>query len=178
MGHLSIVYGCIQGPAFRKNGDEMNRHNLATIDALPATDRHDTMPVLTRDMFNTPSDTPGYNVVVTTFGASSNHVETSWPAWLAKFERLLQNLYWEEVDVHLITELVGTHHFHWGLVQNQPSDDDEDVFDADVSMELELSGPDQWVFSGGPRDFYEELLPYQPQRSCNPGEPKRVERAE
>ncbi|HEY7092506.1 MAG TPA: hypothetical protein VH393_04970 [Ktedonobacterales bacterium] len=164
MGHLSIVFGCIVSGEEAGFLLEMQERNLAMIAALPATSREDTYPPLTRDMFSISSDAPGYGAVVTAFGASYNHIETGWPAWLAKFEGLLRQLYWENVEVYLRTELVGDHHYQWRILSpRRPREGDPAMTD-----DLPLWGRRRWAFSGGPRDFTEALRPRQPWQSCDP----------
>jgi len=167
MGHNSVVFGCILASEEAGILLEMHECNLATIAALPATSRDDVYPPLTRDMFSVPPETPGYNAVVTTFGASYNHVETAWPAWLAKFEGLLRRLYWDSVEVYLRTELVGNHHYHWRILSPRPPRDGDEAMTDD----LPLWGRRRWAFSGGPRDFTETLRPRQPWLSCDTNEP-------
>jgi hypothetical protein len=158
MGHNSIVFGCIVASEEAGIMLEMHEHNLATIAALPTSSRDDAYPPLTRDMFSIPSETPGYGSVVTAFGASFYQIETDWPAWLGKFEGLLRRLYWDNVEVHLRTELVGDHHYQWRILSPRRPRDGGPAMTED----LPLWGRRRWAFSGAPRDFTEALRPRQP----------------
>jgi hypothetical protein len=134
VSHISIVYGCIEGATYYADSSRYYRMNAELIAALPETDE---WPYLTRDLFAVPRDEHMFATQVVTFGASYNLVEWVWDVWLAKFEGLLRQMYWDAVHVHLRTELVGNHHYQW--VPTGVGD---------------LPGPvTVWEFTGGPRDF-------------------------
>ncbi len=134
MSHISIVYGCIEGATYYPDSSHYYRINAELIAALPETDE---WPYLTRDLFAVPRDEHMFRTQVVTFGASYNLVEWVWDVWLAKFEGLLRQLYWDAVYVHLKTEFVGDYQYQW--VPTGVGD---------------LLGPvTEWEFSGGPRNF-------------------------
>src|SRR4051794_25090327 len=78
------------------------------------------------------------------FGATFKEIEWEWDQWLDKFEHLLTHLFWDEVYLHLRTELtVGNYDYVYQAAYR------EDVFD-----EHEPPKPSSaWTFSGGPRAF-------------------------
>ncbi|MCU5788193.1 hypothetical protein [Alloalcanivorax marinus] len=126
MDNESIVYGCIKPLPF---GDERQRkascfHNRRAVRALPEADES---PFLGQDMFAFSADPGGggYQTQVIHFGQSYRAVEYEWAHWIAKFERLLKQMYWVSAVVHLDTELAGTHTFHWDCADDyhEPSDD-------------------------------------------------------
>ncbi|WP_426416791.1 hypothetical protein [Aestuariirhabdus sp. LZHN29] len=116
MDHESIVYGCIKDLPFG-NDREMwlrRKHNQRAIKSLPGMD---DWPFLSREMFaatgSMPTEASTYQTQVIHFGASYRAIEYEWEQWVAKFEQLLQSMYWVSVAVHLETELSGTHTFTW-----------------------------------------------------------------
>jgi hypothetical protein len=148
VSEIARVYGCIVGP----HGNLADWYGLyplnhATVQRLPT---QDDFPPLTRGMFTVPMDyaDPGaafYREQIIHFGASFNHLSEYWHLWLAKFERLLGQLYWSEVRVHLQMELNGEYDYQWRAGR-----------DAGAPPAWLCSPPEttmQWEFSGGPRDF-------------------------
>ena len=109
MGDITEVYGCIVGPSFYDQDIWMAEQNVARIAQLPEAD---TRPALTRDMFHIPQPSSLYIAQIIVFGAAYNRVEYVWDRWLAKFEALLQSLYWDTADVHLLTSLNRSYHYH------------------------------------------------------------------
>lgn len=115
MERESIVYGCIKDLPFGDDREMKVRrfHNQSAISRLPGMD---DWPFLSREMFAATSDQPmhgTYQTQVIHFGASYRSIEYEWEQWVAKFEQLLQSMYWVSVSVHLETELSGTHTFTW-----------------------------------------------------------------
>lgn len=105
MGHESTVYGGIVSPQWKgEDSERLQRHNQAIVLALP---EHDTWPFLTRPMFafaGTTVEGGRYRSQIIHFGATLKAVEWEWDAWLEKFERLLTQLFWHDVYLHLRTE--------------------------------------------------------------------------
>jgi hypothetical protein len=147
MGHISIVYGNIIGPAWRiEDYHKLHRLNKKIIDALPASD--ETFPWITRNMFLVPDPEKDkmYRNQVIVFGASYKSVEHEWREWLEKFDAILKQLYWVSATIHLETELVGNHKYEWLFDINQP-----DNWTSDNPQPTSMS-----TFSGGPRKFFED----------------------
>src|SRR5438552_9367686 len=134
MGHQSLVYGVIEvfpADPRRPEADERTRAALA---ALPEDDE---WPFLVRSMFSATFSehvSVAYLFRPAHFAASLKEVEGEWDEWLPKFERLLATLDGITAVVHLETELVGTHTYHWSRVNVG-------------------SWPPTWEFGGGPRAF-------------------------
>jgi hypothetical protein len=157
MGMESVVYGFIQGPRWPHqevhHGDprlEINQklrnkvhQNLSAISMLPEND--DEWPFLSRCMFSssTPSFQTTYKSQIIHFGASFKNIEWEWEEWLTKFEALLHTMYWDEVRLHLISEMFNSSfHYAW-------KDDNEE-------RAISPDHPDpvtHWTFSGEPRTF-------------------------
>lgn len=142
MGHLSIAYGCFTSPTFYDNSAELIALNARILAELP---EEDGRPPLTRDMFGEPSHVRKYGCAVTPFAFSYGTLEEAWGQWLEKFEALLRRLYWERAEAHLITELVGDHHYRWKVTGFEGPEIQGLVHPLDPVY--------QWDFSGGPRDF-------------------------
>ena len=70
------------------------------------------------------------------FAAEMKGIEEAWGEWLGKLEALLKGMEWTFATVHLETEQVGDHSYHWF------ADDPRDRVPV-----LE------WRFEGGPREF-------------------------
>ncbi|BCL81747.1 hypothetical protein ccbrp13_42120 [Ktedonobacteria bacterium brp13] len=167
MGMETVVYGFIQGPhwphevankydVFSKHSEkqlmymEIDRkltekvhHNLQALSALPEDD--DTWPFLSRSMFSSSTNSiqTTYKSQIIHFGASFKQIEWAWEEWLTKFEALLSTMYWDEVRVHLISEMfTSSFDYTW----------------EDDSKEKAIypNHPDpvaHWRFSGEPRTF-------------------------
>lgn len=116
MDQESIVYGCIKDLSldrFDETGIARRRVNRDVMLSLP--DAGDWQ-FLCREMFAIPSERPevnSYQTEVMHFGASYRAIEYEWEQWIAKFEEMLQQMYWVSAVVHLETELSGTHTFTW-----------------------------------------------------------------
>lgn len=166
MGMESIVYGFIEGPRWphrvpnqydvfsthpekqhmymeidRKLTEKVH-HNFHAIASLPEED--DSWPFLSCSMFSSSTNSiqTTYKSQIIHFGASFKNIEWEWEDWLTKFEALLRNMYWDEVRLHLISEMyTGT------------------TFDYVWKCEDESLHPDHphpvahWSFSGEPRNF-------------------------
>jgi hypothetical protein len=123
----SIVYGCIKHLPF---GDRQQRqascfHNRRAIRTLPESDH---WPFLSQDMFaisGDPASGGSYQTQVIHFGMSYRAVEYEWEHWIAKFERLLKQMYWVGAVVHLETDFAGFHTFMWDSADDyhEPSDE-------------------------------------------------------
>lgn len=145
MGHESLVYGAIVEPGWKHaDYERLRRLNQAVLLVLPESD---SWPFLTRPMFAFAGTTPQtgrYKSYVLHFGATLKAVEWEWHEWLAKFERLLAQLFWDEVYLHLRTEgTVGQYDYRYRA---------EAVGERFYKDELPLP-PDRWTFTGGPRRF-------------------------
>lgn len=116
MDQESIVYGCIKDLACEENdqtGLQRRSVNREVMLSLPAADE---WPFLSREMFSVPTiemGAGGYQTEVMHFGASYKAVEYEWEQWIAKFEEMLEKMFWVSATVHLETELSGTHTFIW-----------------------------------------------------------------
>jgi len=142
MGSRSIVYGYIEGvwlgPGSPKN-ELLRGLNAAAIEALPITD---DWPFLTRSLFKISDPTVdggGYRNHIVHFGGSFKQIEDDWAAWLAKFERLLSQMYWETAEAHLLTEFDGEFSYCWEVTR-----------EAFLNMrDLDPPRPaGQWTFEG------------------------------
>src|SRR5215208_7460955 len=106
MGHESIVYGVIVGTQWhRTDYGRLQRLNQQVIATLPETD---DWPFLARAMFAVAGESVlagRYKSHPIFFGATFKAVEWVWDEWLEKFEQLLLRLFWDEVYLHLRTEL-------------------------------------------------------------------------
>lgn len=139
MGAESIVYGVIVGSRWMiSEPKHLQDLNIAALEYLPSMD---DWPFLTREMFATASY---YRSQVIHFGASFKSVEEAWTEWLEKFEALLSKLYWQQVQLHLLTEQVGEHHYCY-----------EAVFPSDYYQQVPALPSQEWWFTGGPRHFDE-----------------------
>jgi len=113
MDQESIVYGCIKDIAGIDGEAQRRQNNRVALLSLP---KADAWPFLCQEMFAIPQVETGqgnYQTEVMHFGASYKAVEYEWEEWLAKFEELLNQMYWISATVHLETELAGTHTFTW-----------------------------------------------------------------
>jgi hypothetical protein len=145
MGHESTLYGVIVSPRWkREDSERLQRHNQAVVLALP---EHDTWPFLTRSMFafaGTTVEGGRYRSQVIHFGVTLKAVEWEWDEWLAKFERLLTQLFWDDVYLHLRTEgTVGDYDYRYRA---------ENSIERFYTQEPPLPA-DHWIFTGGPRGF-------------------------
>lgn len=116
MDQESIVYGCIKDLAYGDADEKEIERRSINREVMLALASADEWPFLSREMFSVPSleqDGTGYQTEVMHFGASYKAVEYEWEQWIAKFEEMLQKMYWVSATVHLETELSGTHTFVW-----------------------------------------------------------------
>jgi len=134
MGHQSLIYGVIETFSVGTQRPEADERTQAALSALPDDDE---WPFLVRSMFSATFNehvSVAYLYRPIHFAASLKEVEGEWEEWLVKFERLLAKLDGITAVVHLETELVGTHTYHWSR--------------ANIG-----SWPPEWEFRGGPRAF-------------------------
>ncbi|HET7288354.1 MAG TPA: hypothetical protein VFI71_12825, partial [Pyrinomonadaceae bacterium] len=107
MGHRNTLSGHIQEAWYVKGSDrateQLWHHNRRVLESLP-DDAEEQWPYLGKRMFSTsPMFTgpytgtlvPTYRGPVIYFGGSFSSIYQDWPEWLAKFENLLRQLYWE-----------------------------------------------------------------------------------
>jgi len=150
MGQESFVYGGIVGARWNvANPHRLQQLNQQIVATLPTTD---DWPFLTRQMFTLPGADPAdglYRSQLIHFGATFKEIEWEWDLWLAKFEHLLGQLFWEEVYLHLRTEAtVGDYDYLYKALDAIPS-----------FLEHESPVPaGLWRFSGGPRKFDPDVL--------------------
>ncbi len=154
MGMESIVYGVIQGPRWphyevnyddprfeihQKFRDKVQRN----LDALASLPEQDEWPFLSRTLFSSSTNTiqTTYKSQIIHFGGSFKSIEWNWEEWLAKFEVLLSKMYWDEVQLHLLSEMyTSSFHYTWKSEEN--------------ALDTKYSNPiAHWTFSGGPRTF-------------------------
>jgi hypothetical protein len=162
----SVVYGFIQGPHWphqeqhtydsrvessqlqlrhleidQKLRDKIHQ-NLYALSTLP---EEDTWPFLSRSMFSSSTNSiqTTYKSQIIHFGASFKSIEWEWEEWLTKFEAFLSTMYWDEVRLHLISEMFSSSfHYTW-----KDENEEKAVFP---------DYPDpvaHWTFSGEPRTF-------------------------
>jgi len=127
MDQETLVYGVIRDVASNDNRFLLNSR-LINCDAILSLTDLDGFPYLTTSMFSIPIEEleqGTYQTQVIHFAGSYQAVEYHWEAWIAKFEDLLKRMYWVSATVHLETELLGTHTFHWDSpgAYHAPSDD-------------------------------------------------------
>ena len=141
MGIDTTIYGCIFGSATGPHSDDWMQQNCRRMKMLPLSDEY---PELTANMFTKPAEeygVPGlYHVQMIAFGASFKDMENSWDVWLRKFERLLSDLAWRSVELHVDFHrgaVEGATLFHYRWTRDKPTDD-------------------RWHFEGGPRELGEE----------------------
>ncbi len=132
MGHQVIIYGIIEGISFtEKHTNSLPDHNEKVINKLPS---EDSWPYLTRSMFALPvKGAEGtYQTQVIHFGLSikdepplspsdAYDPKHGWPqkdrqsiyGWMAKFEKVLRNLYWYGANVHVSTDFEPDRVFYY-----------------------------------------------------------------
>jgi len=99
-------------------------------------------------MFTAPGDEPidgTYQSQPIHFGATFKQIEWYWDEWLAKFENLLVRLFWDDVYLHLKTELVGHYDYHYKAMDYR-----ESFYDCEPPRPAS-----SWKLTGGPRRFLE-----------------------
>ena len=120
MGHEAIIYGRIEGVAWRSDRYRLLQgRNSAVLARLP---EDDPWPALVRGMFSLPVPWPTgtYRQQVIHFGGSFKDEPgdtAAWAAWVGKFEGLLRQLCWLTAVVHLETEFGPPRTWRW-----QPTD--------------------------------------------------------
>lgn len=125
MNDESIVYGYIRN-ASALTADARFMCNTTNRKVLVGLPTMDGCCVLSRDIFSAPpvvGHDDSLQSSVIHFGSSYQGIEYEWNLWIETFEKLLQEMYWDSVVVHLETELSGIHTFTWesgGL--HQPGD--------------------------------------------------------
>jgi hypothetical protein len=115
MSGESIVYGYIKNSS-ALTAEEKFISQSANRKALQHLPSFDYGSFLSREIFSTPSLVnydDSFQSSVIHFGQAYKGIEYEWGLWIAKFEQLLQHMYWDFVVVHLETELSGIHTFTW-----------------------------------------------------------------
>ncbi len=116
MSQESIVYGCIKDVVYidDKNAAQQRRAvNRQVLAQLPSCE---DWPLIGREMFALPGNAivvDDLHTDVVPFGSSYKGVEYEWQQWLARFESILQKMFWVSATVHLETEMNGKHTFTW-----------------------------------------------------------------
>ena len=112
----STVYGLIRHLA-GADPQTIAAQRTANIDAITALGQHSETPYLHAQMFAQPLRSTMLGTRATTqliqFAATYPAIEYEWHSWMKDFERLLMQMYWHCVTVHLETELMGRHTFIW-----------------------------------------------------------------
>ncbi|RPJ53841.1 MAG: hypothetical protein EHM23_30145 [Acidobacteria bacterium] len=138
MGMTTIVYGYIREP---RTGcakvEQMLESNKKQIESLPETDEY---PFLVRGLFSF-SDVSYRNRLIH-FAGGYKQLESYWADWLAKFEALLAQLFWERVRLHLITEWTEEFTYDWAAAATI-----KDSFRSGSPLPTTI-----WQHKGGPRD--------------------------
>lgn len=115
MEQETVVYGVIRDVA-SNDVSFLQRSRLINCAAILELGDFDDFPYLTTSMFSIPTEEleqGTYQTQVIHFAASYQAVEYHWEQWIEKFERLLKQMYWVSVTVHLETEVSGMHTFNW-----------------------------------------------------------------
>lgn len=143
MGYSSIIYGLIEGPNWgRPENFHMGHQNLYVISTLP---EEDEWPFLSRGLFSfVRHEAQGnYKHQMIHFAGSFKQLDEEWEEWLAKFEALLQRMYWDQVHLHLRSERYGAHDYLWT---------------SHGGLYSPSAGSD-WTHVGGPRHFSSDYWP-------------------
>jgi hypothetical protein len=93
-------------------------------------------------MFSIPNTQLIFRDPIIHFGASYKSMEYEWHEWIIKFEIILKQLYWYNVELVLESEIYGDYKYQW-------------VFDP-YKTKINLDPPEptsEWIFKGGPRKF-------------------------
>lgn len=77
------------------------------------------------------------------FAGSFKQLDEEWEEWLAKFEALLQRIYWDQVHLYLRGERYGAHDYLWT---------------SHGGLYSPSAGSD-WTHMGGPRHFSSDYWP-------------------
>lgn len=125
MGHQIVIYGMIEGASLvGERIRTLQTRNEEIIQCLPDEDE---WPWLTREMFAVPGKTPQgtYREQIIHFGLtlkddpseSIQNYETRdrecVAGWVAKFEKLLSQLYWISVNLHIHTDFEPDRVFYY-----------------------------------------------------------------
>ena len=116
----SVVYGYIKNISALTAEEKFTVHtmNRKALMYLPTLDAGS---FLSREIFSAPPVIQHDDSIQSTvihFGNAYKGIEYEWGLWIAKFEELLQKMYWDLVIVHLETELSGMHTFTWDSGDN------------------------------------------------------------
>jgi hypothetical protein len=157
MGMIDILNGYIieaspgygGGPEERvlktQMATDIRKHNWSVVQQLPGEDR---WPVLHPKMFYPIPDQHllKYKDPLIIFGGSFKQIADDWESWLIMFEEMLRKMYWEDVQLSLHSEMIGTHHFRWKVKS-----------DWFVKMcNRDLQPITEWDFTGT-RNFFDGL---------------------
>lgn len=138
---VSVVYGRM---LLRYGAGEKSRAYLRSYES------DNRFPFIRPEMFSAGSEGQPffYDQQVIAFAATYKNVEyDSWEEFIRKFEAILEHLEFENVHLHLQTELMGSFHFYWKNIS--APDTLAAVFqDADY----QLIRTENWYFGFGQRD--------------------------
>ena len=115
MAHETLIFGYIRGThGAWEDSFPLRALNAQEIAKLPEEDDY---PYLSQGMFGLP-DLENYSVVCRTpmihFGMTVKNIEFGdVPEWISKFEGLLSKLYWQNAEVHFVTDISGSHRYSW-----------------------------------------------------------------
>ncbi|MCK8495833.1 hypothetical protein M0L20_28465 [Spirosoma sp. RP8] len=140
MGTQSTVYGRI---TVSKDFDKIKTY----FDNLPYDA---TFPYIPKDIFMVGQTTEPIfrDELIITFGATYKAVEDFWPEYILRFERILKEIEFISVVMHLETEFMGTYCFYW---KSKKPNDIIDSRDRWIEMP-------NWYFGTGNRDMWGYLL--------------------
>jgi len=127
MSHETIIYGYIEGRAWRKeNYRKYQKRNIEIVSSLPNedTDLHFVNGIFASKIPHESTIQGTFNTHILHFGASLKTRKTDQRHnWIAKFEELLGDLYWNAAIVHIDTEIYGRYKYEWqrkteGVISN------------------------------------------------------------
>lgn len=148
MSHHTIIYGRISGATWQpKDYYRLHRLNSEIIEALPENDL--TFPPINRSMFSIPNAQGIFRDQVITFGASYKTLEYEWHEWIVKFENILRQLYWYDVELHAEFEVMGDFKYIWLIEAKSMAK----FWAGEIPLPTT-----EWTFEGnGPRTFLNNL---------------------
>jgi len=134
MSNETRVFGYIEIPT--SEGSDKVRINALNWGAINELPDEGEWPWLIKGMFSQAPDRASYRGHLIHFAGSIKGVDEEWAIWLDKFEKLLKKMYWQTVELRLLTEHSGDQVFSWV---------------AEYTGEIEPVK--DWNFFGAHRDF-------------------------
>ncbi|GAB3538796.1 hypothetical protein [Spirosoma fluminis] len=140
MGTQSTVYGRI---TVNKDFDKVKTY----FEQMPIDD---SFLYISPEMFKVGTTTGRlfYEELIITFGATYKAVEDFWTEYVLKFERILEDIEFVSVVMHLETEFMGTYSFFWLSKASGYSVDNSDRM-------IEMP---KWFFGVGSRNMWGHLI--------------------